>query len=111
MKTHTVQQEVLLVTNTRFARHQYKKMLASCTPDPQDHATAHEKLRDACWNGLLPSMLPEIYELPRIETNLFMWQIREAKGYLALELGEYPEPMDYFCSIDPNSFLEYWSEN
>lgn len=70
-----------------------------------------EKLLEACWNGLLQEILPEIFEIPVGDERLYLWQIKEASHFLELELGEFEETRDVHFSIDPYSFLaiQYYS--
>jgi hypothetical protein len=103
MKTFTTQQEVLLITGTGFTANQY------CDKDPADSAknlSENERLQEACWNGLLKEMLPEVFVLSGPEAKLYLWQMREAVHFFALEMGESPVEMDHYFSIDPYCFLE-----
>ena len=98
MNTHTIQQEILLFTNTTFSQRQW------CQKDntgKNSYFTNREQLEDACWNGLLHEMLPEIIEPGH---NLFLWQIRMGSSFLELELSEYPIETDSAFSIDPYIF-------
>ena len=99
MKT-TVQQEILLMTGTSFASRQTCKKNSN---DSEEILSEMEQLEDACWNGLLNEMLPEIFVSQR---DLFLWQIKETKCGLEIELGELPGEVDYFYSIDPYLFLQ-----
>jgi hypothetical protein len=48
-------------------------------------------------------MLPEICGTDK---DIFLWQIRENKCGLEIELGELPSEMDSYFSIDPYLLLE-----
>ena len=101
MSTNSTQLEILLMTGTTFSSRQcYEKDDAN-----QKNLTEREQLEEACWNGLLPQMLPEIYELLGSDTKLYMWQIKEAGSFIEIELGDLPEEKEKFFSIDPYSFL------
>ncbi len=103
MKTQTTQQEVLLITGTGFTSRQY------CEKDGTDTAkniSANEQLKEACWNGMLKEMLPEVFLLNGTRSKLYLWQMREALHFFALEMGEKPTDFDLYFSIDPYSFLE-----
>lgn len=101
MKTNSTQQEILLMTGTTFSTRQW------CEKDAgrQNNLTAKEQLEEACWNGLLQEMLPEICEQPEGNKKLFLWQIKEGRSFIELELGETPEEPEKYFSIDPYSFL------
>jgi len=104
MKTN-LQQEILLMTGTRFtARQCWQKNNA----ENENTYSEADQLQDACWNGLLNDMLPEICESKK---KLYLWQIRENKSCLDIELGELPSQLEPYFSIDPYTFLAEQSEN
>jgi hypothetical protein len=102
MKTNSTQQEILLITGTSFSARQW------CEKNETGNASnlsEQEKLQEACWNGLLREMLPEIFEQTEENKNLYLWKIKEASSFIELELGEFPESKDNYYSIDPYSFI------
>jgi hypothetical protein len=102
MEPKSTQQEILLLTGTRFSgRQQYQSM----DPDATNNLTRDERLEEACWNGLLYDMLPEISAKAADGKNLRLWQIRASESFLELELGESPESKDQEYSIDPPCIL------
>jgi hypothetical protein len=103
----TTQQEILLMTGTSFTSRQTCENAAD---DNGQYLSEIEQLEDACCNGLLPEILPEICEAHQTD-NLFLWQIKENKSCLGIELGEYPEIMEKTYCIDPYSFIELLSMN
>jgi hypothetical protein len=97
MKT-TSTQEILLLTGTNFSsRHSFEKN------DNANNLTEREQLEEACWNGLLKEMLPEICESNI--NKLYMWQVWKTNSFIEIELAEVPEEKDNYYSIDPYSFL------
>lgn len=94
-----IQQEILLITGTKFSSRQCWQKIN----DNQRLASEADQLQDACWNGLLNEMLPEICDTDK---DIFLWQIRENKCGLEIELGELPSEVDSYYSIDPYLFLE-----
>ncbi len=86
---------------TRFASGQL------CIKDDngQGHLSQNEQLAEACWNGLLQEMMPELFD-KIINTENFLWQIREGKRFLELEWSQLPGKKDGYYSIDPYDFLE-----
>ncbi len=105
MKANSTQQEILLITGTSFASRQYS--------DKEDNSKLNdtERLENACWNGLLPDMLPEIFEQPAAAKKLYLWEIRETESFIEVEMGEYPEPRDNYLSLDPYAFLSAQTYN
>jgi len=100
MKNST-QQEILLMTGTTFSARQW------CEKDAgkQTDLTEKEQLKEACWNGLLQEMLPGIWEQTEGKKKLFLWDIKEGKSFIELELAEIPEEKDKYFSIDPYLFM------
>ena len=101
METNFAQQEILLVTGTSFSLGTFCE-----TSDGLDynHLSEKEKLEVACWNGLLPEMLPEIFN-KNAANRLYLWEIREASSFIKLELGEQYMGFDRYYSINPYAFL------
>ncbi|MEO8412586.1 MAG: hypothetical protein ABI472_02965 [Ginsengibacter sp.] len=107
MKTDSTQQEILLLTGTSFSNREWCEKISGDT----NHLTSKEQLEEACWNGLLREILPEIYMLPGSQKKLFIWQIKEGKSFIELELGEIPGETDEQLSINPYLFLHFQSLN
>jgi hypothetical protein len=108
MKTNSTQQEILLMTGTTFASH----LFADKTDAGNNkRLSGKELLEDACWNGLLKEMLPEIYALPELSGPMYLWRISRASFFLELVLGESPLDPDKYFSIDPYSFLATKSQS
>jgi hypothetical protein len=102
MSAKNVQIEVLLMTGTAFSSAQL------CNKEDitnKDHLTEKEQLGEACWNGLIETILPEIYLQPAGKGILYLWEIKEAGSFLEIELGEFPAPIDRRYSITPHSFF------
>ena len=102
MKNST-QQEVLLITGTTFSSSQLSKKDESAKPN---NLTEIEQLQEACWNGLLQELLPEIFDKNIKEKKSYLWQIKEGKSFIELDWAEFPEKKDDFFSIDPYVFLK-----
>lgn len=103
MKTNSTQQEILLLTDTTFTSRQW--LDREDASGKTNNLSERERLEQACWNGLLAEMLPEIVEKTDASKPLYLWQIKGTASFLELELGEYPEAKDNYFSIDPYSFL------
>ena len=99
MKKYFTQQEILLVTGTTFTSGEL------CKNGQDGHQTEKEKLEEACWNGLVRAMLPEISLQTSNGGILCIWEIKEAGSFLELELGEIPAAIDKHLSITPHNFL------
>jgi len=102
METNYTQQEILLMTGTSFTS---GYLFQNDDSPNKDHLTEKERLEEACWNGILQMMLPEIILKAADGGLLYIWQIKEAASFLGLDLSEVPAPIDRYFSIDPYSFL------
>ena len=102
MKTNFTQQEILLLTGTSFSLQEFSETTDGLN---YNHLTEKEKLEVACWNGLLPSILPEIFQQLEINKKLYLWEIREGASFIELELGEIHLEMEKEFSINPYSFM------
>jgi hypothetical protein len=102
MEKKSTHQEILLLTGTRFSGRQHYQEI---NPGSSDNLSGNERLEEACWNGMLNEMLPEISEKTADGKNLRLWQIRATELFLELELGESPESKEDVFSIDPPCVL------
>ena len=102
MEKTSTQQEILLLTGTKFSSRQWTEKDGSAD---KEKLTEKERLEEACWFGLVKEMLPELFNHSDKPAKIFLWQIVEGKSFLELDLGETPFKKDRFYSIDPYSFL------
>jgi len=102
MKATSTQQEILLMTGTSFANRQSEDKSGN---DKSKNLSQRERLEEACWNGLLKEMLPEVFKEVDKEKELYLWHIKEASSFIELELAEFPEEKDSHLSLDPYVFL------
>ncbi|MEO7769364.1 MAG: hypothetical protein ABIS01_18165 [Ferruginibacter sp.] len=108
MENSSTHQEVLLITGTKFVSRQY---IEKDTSGNSKNFTGNEHLKDACWNGLLKEMLPEIFACDSEDIKMCLWQVREANQFFALEMSEFPVTVDKYLSIDPYRFMEVHKYN
>jgi hypothetical protein len=102
MATTSTQQEILLITGTTFSA---RCFFENGNSGNSRNLTEREQLEEACWNGLLPDLLPEICSQPGNANKIYLWQIKEAEAFIELELSEFPEATDKLFSIDPYNFI------
>ena len=78
MKTNSTQQEILLMTDTSFAQRPW------CEKESDNKSlTQQEKMEEACANGLMQELLPELFEEPE-NKKLYLWQIKPGFSFLQL---------------------------
>jgi hypothetical protein len=102
MINETIQQEILLVTTSTFSKRQFCE---NNTVESARFLSPAEQLEEACWNGLLDELLPEILQKATCGKHLYLWHIRNGASFLQIELSELPLSMDKRFSIDTNFFL------
>ena len=102
MKTISTQQEVLVITGTSFSRRQWSEK-----NDPTNSQNSeHEALEQACWNGLIKELLPELFEKDKNGAVLFLWQICEAESFIELEFSTSPSAYEKIFSVNPYLFMQ-----
>ena len=104
MAKNNIQVEVLLITGTSFLAGNRIKKDNNSTERPLSEI---EELQEACWNGLLETMLPEVWIKPPNDGILYVWDIREARQFLEVVLSEVPLPINRRLSITPHSFFPF----
>ena len=102
MSTTTLHHEILLMTGTSFSSRQ---CLQKMDEDNQKYLSEMEQLQEACWNGQLPEMLPEICKTSATGKALFLWEIKQNRSGLEIILSETPDQTESEFSIDPYLFL------
>ncbi len=99
MKPQTTRQEILLVTESSL------KNLSFCHKEQEANLnTASEKLEQACWNGLLPALLPGVILCPAARHKQFVWEVVAADHFIRVSIGEYPWKEEKETSLDPYFF-------
>ncbi|MGZ8537687.1 MAG: hypothetical protein ACXWV9_05445 [Flavisolibacter sp.] len=102
MKAIKTQQEILLITGTRFSSRLYA---SKDDHSNQDQLSDNEKLQEACWNGMIEELLPELRE-DVDKKKLFLWNIVQGDAFLELKFSNAPTELDdKHLSIDPYSFV------
>jgi hypothetical protein len=104
MQKKYVQVEVLLLTDTTFVA---GSLVFKEDTTGRVDGSKIDRLQEACWNGLVETMLPEVWIKPPNKGTLYLWEIKEAQSFLELTLSEIPLPVDRHSSINPHSFLPF----
>jgi len=73
MDTQYVQMEVLLITGTTLLS---QDLCGKDEPGTGNHLSANEQLEKACWDGLLASLLPEVFDQPIRDNHLYLWGVK-----------------------------------
>lgn len=103
MDPQNINQEVLLFTGTSFANREL------CNTDTENmegrFMTTHEKLKKACWDGMLGEMLPDLAGTAHSKVDGLIWKIIAADNFLCINMGACNEPVMGETSIDPYCFI------
>lgn len=102
MKPQAISREILLMTDTSFA----KRQLCERRDEKQKEGkySPVNELEKACWSGLVFEMLPDIFNEDE-RKSLFVWKVNQAEQFLHVQLSSAPVSTDYEMSIDPYFFL------
>ena len=101
MDTYTYQKEILLVVNSNFFSRNWVKRNET---EADKRFTQKEKIIDACWNGLVPEILPECFD-PR-DGALRILEINESKAFIELLFCEGVQHNEDEYSVNPYLFME-----
>lgn len=83
MKQKYIQQEIVFFINNKFSGN---LLCEKKENKDKPAASAREQMADACWNGLLNQLLPEI--CIKVDNKpLTIWEVQEAQNALLLQLG------------------------
>lgn len=102
MKNDTTQLEILLMTGTTFSSRQ---LCEKENPETNKPLSEIERLEEACWNGWVRELLPELCGQD-INPKIFIWKIKGASSFIDLEMGRFPKDINKLFSIDPYSYVE-----
>ena len=106
MDTYTNQKEILLVVNTHFFSRNWVKRNET---EADKRFTQKEKLIDACWNGLVPEILPECFD-PR-DKPLRLLEINDSNAFIDLLFCDRAEQHEDEFSVNPYLFMELQQYN
>ncbi len=101
MKSNFRQNEILILTNTSFSSRDW----AELNKPEKNSFSEKEKLMEACWNGLLPELLPECFDF-MFNKSMLLWGVSEADTFIDLEYGNSAPIIDKECSVNPYIFLQ-----
>jgi hypothetical protein len=102
MKPQAISRELLLMTDTSFAKRQLCERKGA--KQKEGKYSAAEELEKACWSGLVFEMLPDIFNDDE-RKSLSTWKVNQAEQFLHIQLSSAPASTNYETSIDPYFFL------
>ena len=102
MNTNPRQQEILLMIHSHFFS---KKWLKINERENDNKLSGKEQLKEACWNGLTPEILPECFETT-YDKSTRLWEINDADAFIDLEYGEHIFNKEKAYSVNPYTFMQ-----
>lgn len=98
MKKIYINQEIILRPGSSIFN---KEWCENDTGSDSKKLSQKEQLVQLCWNGMLPTLLPEICELNNEGKQLTLWEINETQHLLDLRMGETDQFINDEWSINP----------
>lgn len=98
--------EILIMTNTSFSARE----LPERNQGAGTYLTKKEKLKQACWDGLVPELLPECFDFMFNKSQL-LWEISEADAFIDLEYGDTVPVIQKSQSLNPYIFMQVQAYN
>jgi len=109
MKQQHIHQELLVFTTTSLSR---KVLCETNNNDKNENMSLVEKLEQACWDGLLNEMFPEIIGSgSTLSRKMSIWRIYRGNCCLLIDLAESSFVLDSARSVDPYLFLPELNSN
>jgi len=102
MKPQTIIQEILLFTDTSFAKRELCEW--DETGRKEAKSSVADQLENACWSGLLFEMFPDILN-QHDRKIMCVWKVNQAEQFIHVELGSSSVSPEHKTSIDPYFFL------
>jgi hypothetical protein len=100
MKPETINQEILLFTNSSFCNRPFSRRNDS---DNSGNYSSMEEIERACWDGMLTELLPELFD--NAQHNNYIWKTTSGINFLSINVGSYSQGVEKQNSLDPYFFL------
>lgn len=102
---HQAFQEILIFTNTSFAQREFYPLT-----EQKNTLSTREKFKNACWNGVIPELFPEIC-VKSNDPSIGLWEINDAESFLELQYGLMDERWEIGLALNPYLCLMYKEYN
>lgn len=94
--------EILIFTNSSFFAHEWQ-LLNSV--EEGNFLSKKQKILRACWDGLLPELLPECFD-EFSNKKMLLWEVTEASYFMELDYANTIPFIDNKNSINPYLFMK-----
>ena len=96
------QKELLLILHSSFFS---KYWVQKNHAEADGWFSQKEQLKEACWNGLTPEILPECFD-KTYDKSLILWDINDANTFLDLVFCDNTQTEEKEFSLNPYVFME-----
>jgi hypothetical protein len=100
MKQTAINHEVLLLSGTSFSKRQFSPKNINKAQNSYSNP-----LQDACWNGLVFDILPDIIKPPSEKNLHYTWEVVPAESFVEVKIGAVPYDVEKGKSVNPYLFL------
>ncbi len=100
MKQKAINYEVLLFTNTRFSKKEFSEKNFDRVNMPDSC-----QLQNACWNGLVFEILPDIIQPASAKNPVYTWEVAAAENFIEVKIGTAPYSIEGATSLNPYLLL------
>ena len=100
MKQKAINHEVLLLTRTSFS----KKQFSPKNNNPADDFYC-SNLQNACWNGFVFDILPDIIKSPSEKGSGHTWEVVPGENFVEAKIGTASYDVEKRMSLNPHLFL------
>jgi len=102
MNSKGKQKELLLILHTSFFE---KAWVKNNNAEKDGWFSQREQLKEACWNGLTPEILPECFD-NIYDRSTTLCDINEANTFIDLVYCNYTQKEEKQHSLNPYVFME-----
>ena len=99
MKQKTINLEVMLLTGTSSSNKQFSEKNNNHADDSYS-----SRLQNACWNGLVFDIFPDIIKYPSRKNLSYTWEVVAAKSFIEAKIGSAPYDVEKGMSLNPHLF-------
>jgi hypothetical protein len=108
MNNENKQQEILFVTSTTLCQ---RELHQKDPIDQRGYYSEEDRLEEACWNGMLDELIPEVMQRSGFGKKLVLWNIHRGPSLLHIQLCESEVSIENRFSLDAHLFLPFVSLN
>jgi hypothetical protein len=102
MNTGSKQKELLLMLNSSFFS---KTWVEKNHAEDDSWFSQKDQLKEACWNGESPKLLPECFDQTSDESAK-LWNINDANMFIDLVFCKYTQKKEKQFSLNPYVFMQ-----